>query len=802
MVTLVRRWLATPSFADEETQRTASALQTILLVGFVLAPVGGIVGVAMSRAQIDLLVTLVVVGISLLFFSFVMWLLHSGRVRAAAALVAGGVWVMAVVLSLASGGVRGAGSYIYITAILIAGMVLGWRVGVVFVALSALAGLVMLYAERVGLLPPPVMARTSFGWWVTQVANLVWVAHTILMYTKRINDALGRANRNNRELQAVRASLEERVVERTADLSATNRQLQQEIAERKEADERYRGIFENAVLGLYRTTPDGRILAANPALLRMLGFSSFEALAQRKLEENEGYEPQYPRSAFVERIERDGQIVGLESAWKRQDGATLFVRESARVIRDADGRTLYYEGTVEDIAERKRAENGLRRSHQRLEMLHEIDHAILAAHSPAEIAQAALNRIRELVPCLHACIALFDLETNTFSVLAINVNGVPRLAPGTALPLEQFGDIEDLRQGKVLVVENLLSLPHFSEVQQRWWAEGVRSCVCIPLFVRGELIGVLNLGADQPGGLVAEHVEITREVADQLAIAIRHSQLYQELQRVNDELRQMDRMKSEFVSNVSHELRTPLTTILGYTELLQNAPGMGQSALEVEGLRTVYSNGQRLLRLVNDLLDVSRLESGKFAISPAHLEPAPLLRQLVEEVRLMADKKGLTLAADLPDDLPRLTADGPRVAQVLNNLLSNAIKFTPAGGTVQVRGCESEQPDGAGPTIAGLPDGKWLVVSVADTGIGIPPEELPSLFSRFHRTVEAQHRAIRGTGIGLYVAKAIIEAHGGHIGVESQVGRGSTFWFALPLAPAVLADAERSRAVAEADLPV
>jgi len=155
-------------------------------------------------------------------------------------------------------------------------------------------------------------------------------------------------------------------------------QAQQEIVERKRAEEelresqeRFRSIFENAVMGLYRTTPDGRILMANPALVHMLGYSSFKELAQRNLEEN-GYESEYPRSAFKQRVESEGQVIGLESAWVKRDGTTLFLRESARAIRDEAGNALYYEGTVEDITERKRAEETLRESEERFRQVAEL----------------------------------------------------------------------------------------------------------------------------------------------------------------------------------------------------------------------------------------------------------------------------------------------------------------------------------------------------------------------------------------------------------------------------------------------
>jgi len=288
---------------------------------------------------------------------------------------------------------------------------------------------------------------------------------------------------------------------------------------------------------------------------------------------------------------------------------------------------------------------------------------------------------------------------------------------------------------------------------------------------------------------ISENIRLNEKLAQRVEEV---TLLNRQVQQANEELRQIDQFKSEFVSNISHELRTPLTSILGYTELLLDAPDGPLTPLQTDSLQTVFNNAQRLLGLVNDLLDLSRVESGRFTICPVPLAPAPLLCQLVEEMRLQAENKDLTLEADLPDDLPMLTADGLRIAQVLNNLLSNAIKFTPAGGQVRVRGycLEAERgpathatDGGDTPAPPGLPQGRWLVVRVEDTGPGIPAAELPHLFTRFYRTAEAQHQAIKGTGLGLYVAKAIVEAHHGYIGVESQPGRGSTFWFALPLSP-------------------
>lgn len=267
------------------------------------------------------------------------------------------------------------------------------------------------------------------------------------------------------------------------------------------------------------------------------------------------------------------------------------------------------------------------------------------------------------------------------------------------------------------------------------------------------------------------------------------TRLNEQVQRANEELKALDRLKSEFISSVSHDLRTPLTAILGYSELLLEESEAPLTPFQEESLRLIMGSGQRLLRLVDDLLDASRLEAGRFSLTPAEVAPAPLLRRLAREMHLQAEQKGLHLQADVPEGLPTLRADSQRLAQVLTNLLSNAIKFTPAGGQVRLTGYVVERRDGvaklltkvADPLIPALPEGKWLVVCVQDTGMGIAPEELPHLFSRFYRAAEAQRRAIHGTGLGLYVSKAIVEAHGGHIGVESRPGQGSRFWFALPL---------------------
>ena len=294
--------------------------------------------------------------------------------------------------------------------------------------------------------------------------------------------------------------------------------------------------------------------------------------------------------------------------------------------------------------------------------------------------------------------------------------------------------------------------------------------------------------------LLSQSKDLERRVAERTAELDARveevTRLHAQVQKANEELRQVDQLKSEFLSNVSHELRTPLSVILAYAELLLDSEPGDLKPIQIEFVQVIHNNGKRLHGLVDDLLDVQRQESGRFSISVAPLEPEPLLRELVAEARVTAANKQQVVWVRVASDLPTVPADGARVAQVLNNLLSNAMKFTPAGGMITVdafalaanNGFIKSTWDGDCSSFSVLPAGQWLLVCVHDTGIGIPPEEIPQLFSRFYRGKRAQLEAYNGAGLGLYVARMIVEAHNGHLGVESQSGQGSLFWFALPVA--------------------
>jgi signal transduction histidine kinase len=292
----------------------------------------------------------------------------------------------------------------------------------------------------------------------------------------------------------------------------------------------------------------------------------------------------------------------------------------------------------------------------------------------------------------------------------------------------------------------------------------------IPIALAAGILGVLVL--ERLARLVRGLDRLRREEREARAEAEFARRL---LAEQNERLREADRLKDEFVALISHDLRTPLTSIMGYVELAMDDELLGEEPRSY--LEVVQRNSDRLLRLVNDLLFVARLEAGELDLHPAEIDLGAVVRQAVEEARPRAAGKGIELGCEV-QSVPPLPADKGRMFQLLDNLVSNAIKFTPEGGRVEVRLLERASR---------------VRLEVSDTGIGIPKEDQGRLFERFFRASTATERHIQGTGLGLYIACAIAEAHGGTIEVASEPGRGTTFCVELPLVP--VADAAAAELV-------
>ncbi|MBK6798602.1 MAG: HAMP domain-containing histidine kinase [Acidobacteria bacterium] len=237
------------------------------------------------------------------------------------------------------------------------------------------------------------------------------------------------------------------------------------------------------------------------------------------------------------------------------------------------------------------------------------------------------------------------------------------------------------------------------------------------------------------------------------------------LAQANSQLHELDRMKDAFLSMVTHELRTPLTVISGVTEMLETGIYGELTAEQSEHIHQIAIQGRRLRQIVNDLLDLSKMEAGMMKILRESIDPWSPAQAVTEQLVTVAARSGVMLRNHVPRNLPDIFCDGQRIEQVLTNLVANAIKFTPSGGTV---------------TITAEPSGENVTFCVADTGRGIPPEALPRIFDKFYQVQSSTETGTRGTGLGLAIVKHLVELHGGEVSVSSEPDIGSRFCFTLP----------------------
>jgi signal transduction histidine kinase len=294
---------------------------------------------------------------------------------------------------------------------------------------------------------------------------------------------------------------------------------------------------------------------------------------------------------------------------------------------------------------------------------------------------------------------------------------------------------------------------------------GFRALLTVPLLGAGRIVGALVVRRREPGEFSKNVVELLQTFATQSVLAIQNARLFSEIGEKSRQIAEASQHKSQFLANMSHELRTPLNAILGYTELILDSiyGEMPRKARDV--LDRVQRNGQHLLGLVNDVLDLSKIEAGQLTLSLSDYSMKNVVHGVFSAVEPLAAEKKIAFKVEVPKDLPVGHADERRITQVLLNLVGNAIKFTDQGEVV---------------ISASVAEGAFNL-SVRDTGPGISEADQARLFREFQQVDSSITRKKGGTGLGLAISKRIVEMHGGKIWVESRVGQGSTFSFTLPV---------------------
>lgn len=292
-----------------------------------------------------------------------------------------------------------------------------------------------------------------------------------------------------------------------------------------------------------------------------------------------------------------------------------------------------------------------------------------------------------------------------------------------------------------------------------------RSIIGAPMLLDDQVIGVLSAWREQVDPFSAREADVLTDFAAQAAIAVRTARLVADLEARGTELEVVSQHKSEFLASMSHELRTPLNAIIGFSEVLLERMFGDLNDRQDEYLRDVHASGKHLLALLNDILDLSKVEAGQMTLQPTVIAVRPLLAGCVGLVSERAMRHGLTIRVDVEGDVPDLQADELRLRQVVLNLLTNAVKFTPDGGAITVTAAQRDDS---------------IEVRVTDTGMGIPVDEHERIFDAFQQGGRSPHTT-EGTGLGLTLSRRIVHLHGGDLWLSSEVGTGSTFGFTVPL---------------------
>jgi signal transduction histidine kinase len=411
----------------------------------------------------------------------------------------------------------------------------------------------------------------------------------------------------------------------------------------------------------------------------------------------------------------------------------------------------------------------LSRSIEELEALGEVSQAVSSTLDLQTVLTTIVTRAVDLSESDEGIIYEFDEETQTFRSTATHKTAPEHLEAVQAAPIR----LGEGAIGHAAVTRKPVQVPDIRDEQQFVAPQvrrvlvklGLRSLLAIPLYRESQLLGGLSVFRRSLGSFSDDVVNLLQTFANQSVLAIHNARLFQEIQEKGRQLEIASEHKSQFLANMSHELRTPLNAILGYTELIVDniygeVPEQIASVLE-----RVDRNGRHLLTLINDVLDISKMEAGQLSLSFNDYSMQEIVGNVIAAVESLGDEKNLPLKADLSPELPLGKGDEQRITQVLLNLVSNAIKFTDEG-EVSIKVVVSDDT---------------FQVSVTDTGMGISEADQKLIFEEFQQADGSATRAKGGTGLGLAIARRIVEMHGGRLRVESTLGEGATFTFTLPV---------------------
>ena len=502
----------------------------------------------------------------------------------------------------------------------------------------------------------------------------------------------------------------------------------------KESEEKYRTLFQESRDAIFITTRDGELTDANQSYLDLFGYTREEVLG---LDVRQTYANPDDRLRFQQEMEQKGAVRDFELKLQKKDGTELDCLLTATVRRSKDGDVLGYHGFIRNITERKQTEEALMESERRYRLLAEnvtdiiwtIDMNLQFTYISPSVTHLGGYSVEEAMgKTLEEILTPASLEVAT-------------KAFAEDLAIANMGQ-------KDLPGERLLELEQIRKDGSTRWTEVKTTFLRDP---DGRPVGILG---------------VTRDITDRKYEDEKLQKLYQVEKEAHEELEREKEQRLQFINALAHELKTPLTSIVASGGLLLEEMEKESQSPRVRLVENIIRSTNKLEDRLSELLDIARIGTLGFKLTFELLDMRPLLQNMVTELLPVANEKRQSLTLDIPPSIPIVKADRQRLEQVLLNLLTNAIKFTGEDGKMQVRLTKKDAD---------------LIVEVKDDGPGITEEEQARIFQPYYR-VEADRQRFTGLGLGLAVSKQLVELHGGRMWVESELGKGSTFAFSLPIA--------------------
>jgi GAF domain-containing protein len=471
------------------------------------------------------------------------------------------------------------------------------------------------------------------------------------------------------------------------------------------------------------------------------------------------------RSSLWVPMLREGAPIGVVSV-SRTEAGPFSANEIELLKTFADQAVIAIEN-VRLFKELEARTHDLTRSVGELRALGEVGQAISSSLDLQTVLSTIVARATQLTGVDAGVIYEYDEQREVFEPRATErlEEDIVRMLVATPVRKGQGATGRLAEVAEPIQLADLRDIAEQIPVRDALVRAGYRALLAVPLVREDHLIGALTVFRKTPGEFVPGTVDLLRTFATQSALAIQNARLFREIEEKSRQLEVASQHKSEFLANMSHELRTPLNAIIGFSEVLTERMFGELNEKQEEYLKDIYASGTHLLSLINDILDLSKIEAGRMELELTDFDLPTALDSALTLVRERAGRRGITLESTVDERLGEVGADERKVRQVVLNLLSNAIKFTPEGGRIEVR---AVRVDGS------------VEVSVSDTGVGIAPEDQEAVFEEF-RQVGTSAAKQEGTGLGLALCRKFVELHGGRIWVTSLVGVGSTFTFRLPV---------------------